>query len=146
VTWIKFRDRQTRQEFYYWNTHFDHEIQPAREKSAVLVRQRIEALKTDLPVILGGDFNAGAGQNKAYDELVRDDFFKDTWAVAKARVGEGLGTFNGFKAVPKDGVRIDWILVRGNIAVDKAEIVTLTPKGQFASDHFPVAAWIRLGP
>jgi endonuclease/exonuclease/phosphatase family metal-dependent hydrolase len=42
VTWIKFRDRSNGQEFYFWNTHFDHLIQDAREKSAELVRKRNE--------------------------------------------------------------------------------------------------------
>ena len=41
VTWAKFRDRTTGREFYFWNTHLDHEVQFAREKSAELIRQRI---------------------------------------------------------------------------------------------------------
>ena len=40
VTWVKFLDRQTRREFFLWNTHFDHEVQAAREKSADLVQNR----------------------------------------------------------------------------------------------------------
>ena len=43
VTRLKFRDRQTTQQFYLFNTHFDHEVQLAREKSAELVRQRVDA-------------------------------------------------------------------------------------------------------
>jgi endonuclease/exonuclease/phosphatase family metal-dependent hydrolase len=60
VTWIRFLDRKTQEEFYFFNTHFDHEKQPAREKSATLIRERVDALKTKLPVILVGDFNAAA--------------------------------------------------------------------------------------
>jgi hypothetical protein len=44
VTWAKFRDRTTGREFYFWNTHLDHEVQFAREKSAELIRQRIGLL------------------------------------------------------------------------------------------------------
>ncbi len=43
VTWVKFRDRQTKREFIFVNTHFDHEVQAAREKSAQLVRERVAA-------------------------------------------------------------------------------------------------------
>jgi endonuclease/exonuclease/phosphatase family metal-dependent hydrolase len=144
VTWIQFRDRETKQEFYLFNTHFDHEIQPAREKSAELIRQRVQDLNTSLPVILTGDFNAGA-DNKAYAILVNDGFFSDTWKLAAERIGEGLGTFNAFKEVPRNNVRIDWILARGKITVDREEIVTYSRDGRFPSDHCPVVARLRLG-
>jgi endonuclease/exonuclease/phosphatase family metal-dependent hydrolase len=145
VTWARFRDRETKKEFFFWNTHFDHEIQAAREKSAKLVRERVEALNTRLPVLLVGDFNAAAVTNQAYKILTEDDFFKDTWQAARERIGEGVATFNSFRAVQKTGVRIDWILSRGDVTADKSEIVTFARDGQFPSDHFPVVAWVRLG-
>jgi endonuclease/exonuclease/phosphatase family metal-dependent hydrolase len=143
VTWVRFLDRQTRQEFYFINTHFDHRVQEAREKSAELVRSRVEALNTTLPVLLAGDFNAVAGQNKTYSLLVGDGYFADTWNTAAKRTGEGINTFNEFKEIMKDGKRIDWILSRGNVIVDATEIVTYSRDGQFPSDHFPVVAWLR---
>jgi len=106
VTWVKFRDRQTQREFFLWNTHFDNDVQAAREKSARLVRERVEALNTTLPVILTGDFNAAAGTNQAYTSLTSDGFFADTWVTARVRTGEGLGTSNGFQAVRPNGARI----------------------------------------
>lgn len=145
VTWVRFRDLKTKQEFFFWNTHFDHEIQPAREKSARLVRERVEALNTTLPVLLVGDFNAAAVTNQAYKILTEGDFFRDTWQTARERIGEGVATFNSFKTLQKSGIRIDWILSRGEVAVDKIEINTFSRDGQFPSDHFPVVAWVRLG-
>ena len=56
VTWVRFLDRRAQRQFYFFDTHLDHEIQGAREKAAALIRERIQALKTDLPVILGGGF------------------------------------------------------------------------------------------
>ncbi len=143
VTWVRFLDRQTKREFYLFNTHFDHEVQAAREKSAQLVRQRVEQLNTPLPIIMTGDFNAGA-ENKAHQILTGDGFFADTWGLAKDRRGDGLGTFNGFKAVPKNNTRIDWILARGKVAVDTEQIITFSRDGHFPSDHCPLAAWLRL--
>jgi len=145
VTWLRLQDQNTRQEFYLFNTHFDHQVQLAREKSAHLVRERVTALNTPLPVLLTGDFNAGAS-NPAHELLVGDGFFKDSWFQAKERRGEGLGTFNGFKGVPRDNTRIDWILTRGEVQVDATEIVTFSKEGHFPSDHCPLAAWLRLGP
>ncbi len=145
VTWIKFRDLRTKQEFYFINTHFDHQVQVAREKSAELIRKRVEQWNTTLPVILVGDFNARAGQNKAYHTLTEDGFFKDTWETAAERKGEGINTFNGFQAIQTNGVRIDWILTRGDVTASKTEIVTFSRDGQFPSDHFPVVTWMKLG-
>jgi endonuclease/exonuclease/phosphatase family metal-dependent hydrolase len=143
VTWVKFHDRQTKQEFYIWNTHFDNDLQTAREKSATLVRERVGALDTKLPLILTGDFNAAGGTNAAYKILTAGGFFADTWMTARERKGEGLNTSNGFQAIRRNGVRIDWILTRGEVVADSTEIVTFSRNGQFPSDHFPVVARMR---
>jgi endonuclease/exonuclease/phosphatase family metal-dependent hydrolase len=145
VTWVKFRDRAAGGEFFLFNTHFDHQIQLAREKSAELVRQRVTALGTNAPVLLIGDFNAAAQTNQAYTTLTADAFFTDAWLAARERRGEGVGTFNDFKAAVPNGPRIDWILARGAVSVDSAETVTFTRDGQFPSDHFPVVARVRWG-
>ena len=117
------------------------EVQVARERGAELIRSRVEKLGGSLPVILTGDFNC-ATNNQAYKTLVAEGFFTDTWMIAKERRGEGLGTFNGFKATPKDNIRIDWILARGKVEVSATEIVTFTKDGMFPSDHFPLATWL----
>lgn len=144
VTWVRFRHRSSGREFYFWDTHFDHRIQEAREKAAKLVRARIEKLDSKLPLLLVGDFNAAAEQNTAYDLLTQDGFLTDSWKTAAVRVGEGLSTFNDFKGIDKAGRRIDWILTRGPISVSKSEIVTFQRNGQFPSDHFPLVAQITL--
>ena len=33
VTWVRFRELEGAQEFYFLNTHFDHQVQAARQKS-----------------------------------------------------------------------------------------------------------------
>ena len=146
VTWIKFRDRATNREFFLFNTHFDHQIQIAREKSAELIRQRVAALGTNLSIILIGDFNAAAQTNKAYATLTAESFFTDAWLSTHERRGEGIGTFNDFKAIRPNGPRIDWILTRGETVVDSVEILTFSQNGQFPSDHFPVVAPVAAWP
>jgi len=142
VTWVKFRDLKTGRQFYHVNTHLDHEVQLARERGAELIRSRVEKLGDSLPIILTGDFNC-ATNNQAYKALVADDFFADTWMIAKERRGEEYGTFNGFKEIPKTGIRIDWILARGKVEVRATEIVIFTKDGKFPSDHFPLVSWLR---
>lgn len=144
VTWVKFRDLQTEREFMFWNTHLDHEIQAAREKSAALIVERVGALKTDVPVLLVGDFNAAARGNKAYDILLDSGFF-DTWFASAQRSGPDVATFHGYKPAVPNGVHIDWILARGAVAVEDTHIVDFQQNEQFPSDHFPVAARVMIG-
>jgi endonuclease/exonuclease/phosphatase family metal-dependent hydrolase len=144
VTWVRFFNRQTKHQFYYVNTHFDHQVQKAREKSAQLVLDRVKKLRGDLPVLLAGDFNATAGANKAYDILVNKDAFVDTWAASQKR-GEPYGTFGAYRPPKKGGPRIDWILARGSVTTVWTEVVTFSKNGQYPSDHFPVVARVRLG-
>lgn len=143
VTWVRFLDKESERQFYLVNTHFDHQVQASREKSAELLRQRIEKFDPDLPVIVTGDFNAKAGANKTYDILVEDGFLKDTWTEAKERRGEVVATFTGFGPIRREDNRIDWILGRG-ITTEWTEIITCQKDGQWPSDHFPVVAMVRL--
>jgi endonuclease/exonuclease/phosphatase family metal-dependent hydrolase len=141
-TWIRLRDRSSGREFYCFNTHLDHLIQAAREKGAALIAQRIAALKQPLPVILTGDFNAVAKDNKAYDILI-DAGMTDTWYSAAQRVGENVNSFHGYKPVEKKGEHIDWILTRGPVVAEAAQVVQFQKNGQYPSDHFPVLAKLR---
>ena len=85
-----------------------------------------------LPVLLIGDFNAAAGANKAYEILTDDKFFTDAWMIAGERRGEGINTFIGFRLAERKGVRIDWILARGDVTVAAAETLPYAPDRDFA--------------
>ena len=144
VTWARFQDRRDGREFYFLNTHLDHQIQPAREKAATLILARIAKLKPELPLFLVGDFNAVARENKAYDLLVTEGGLTDTWFAAKKRLNEDANSFNNFAPLVRDGKRIDWILGRGAMDVRQSEVVTVQRGDQWPSDHCPVAAWVSL--
>ena len=143
VTWVRFRERATGREFEFWNTHFDHESEPARQKSAALLRTRLAAVAPTRPVLLVGDFNCAAGASPAYTTLTTDTGFVDTWLAARARRNDGLNTFNNFAPPVRDGVRIDWILARGATGVTDAAILDDAEDGRTPSDHFPVTATVQ---
>ncbi len=144
VTWVRFRERATGREFMFWNTHLDHEVEAARQKAASLIRDRLAAADRAIPLILVGDFNCAAGNSRAFEILTGEAGLSDTWTMAASRVNEGLNTFNGFRPVLKEGVRIDWVLLRGRAVVSRAEIVTYSENGQNPSDHFPVVVDLKL--
>jgi endonuclease/exonuclease/phosphatase family metal-dependent hydrolase len=139
VTWAKFLDKRSNQQFYVVNTHFDHQSPEAREKSAALILEKTKAFNPDLPVILTGDFNAGP-TSLPHQTLTKDGEFSDLWDTAQTRVNEDLGTFNGFNDPTGQGPerRIDWILAKGNILAKTIEIINYQKNGQFPSDHYPV--------
>lgn len=145
VTWVRFRDRRSGQEFYFWNTHLAHAVELARRKSAELIRRRIMALRTDLPLLLTGDFNCADGNSRVWDILVKEGPLTDTWPLAGEHVNEQLNSYNDFQTPKQEGVRIDWILVQGAVTVDKAEVRDCSQGGQLPSDHFPVVTWLTLG-
>lgn len=143
VTWVRFRERSTQREFYFWNTHFDHQVELAREKAAELIRARIAQLEPAIPLVLVGDFNCPAGASRAYELLTTDTGLVDTWKSASERVNDGLNTFHNYEPALHEGERIDWILARGPSAVTRAEIITQHEGAQYPSDHFPVTATVR---
>ncbi|MEN9674571.1 MAG: hypothetical protein RIS76_467 [Verrucomicrobiota bacterium] len=146
VSWIRFRDRTTQREFYFWNTHLDHALQPAREKAASLILEQIRATaKPSLPLLLVGDFNAVSGDNPVYHQLVKTGGLLDTWHAAAVRRQEQMNSFNGFEPAKAEGKRIDWILSRNPVQVRATEVITFSRNEQWPSDHFPVVAWLTFG-
>jgi endonuclease/exonuclease/phosphatase family metal-dependent hydrolase len=144
VTWVRFRDLRTDEEFYALNTHLEAFSADARERSALLIRDRLADFDPDLPVVVTGDFNEAAGTGStAYNTLVSDGPFIDTWETAEQR-GELFGTFHGFGMLVPGGNRIDWILTTPDVQTTTAAINTHERDGQFPSDHLPVEATLRL--
>lgn len=144
ATWVRFRDRTAdEREFYVLNTHFDHVSQYARERAALLVAQTLAGFDRSLPVVVTGDFNAAAHDNRAYDTLI-DSGLVDTWDAAAER-SKLYATFHGYRPLTPEGDRIDWILATPRVTVHRAEINTFALDGQYPSDHLPVQASLTLG-
>jgi endonuclease/exonuclease/phosphatase family metal-dependent hydrolase len=119
---------------------FDSEIQT---RSALIILDELEKFTpSGTPAILTGDFNARPGSpvhklllGQGPESPREFDLFKDVFE------GNDKGTHHGFtgQADQQKG-RIDWILHRGGLLVEKACVI----EGRFAafypSDHFPVWA------
>lgn len=144
VTWVHFLDRRSGRRFYLINTHFDHRVPLARERSAGLLLERMKALETRDPVIVTGDFNAAAGDSTAYSLLTASGPLRDAWLEAETK-GPALSTFHGYRTPHPDGRRIDWILYHGSVICRSTRVITFAVDGQYPSDHFPVLAELELG-
>ena len=145
-TWARLIDRDGRG-FYHFNLHLDHQSQPSRERSTVLLRGRIDTRAVPDPVIVTGDFNVGEA-NPALATLTVPGgngapAFLDTFRVLHADVKDA-GTFSGFKFGTGGPDKIDYVLVQPGTEVTSAEIVRYSRNSRYPSDHFPVTARVRL--
>ncbi len=145
VTWGRFVERDGGAAVWLFNTHFDHQSQPSRERSAELLAQRIDSRNPRDPVIVTGDFNAGEdnpailhllGARQPTPRLV------DTFRVLYPQARE-VGTFHGFKG-GSESEKIDHILVEPGIHVIEAAIIRSHREGRYPSDHYPLTATVVL--
>lgn len=113
-------------------THFDFDPD-VQKKSALLILEQLNQLPTEKPAIIMGDFNAGAQSSCIEALTVNPGNFKSAlWPP-------NMGTHHQFSGVAKEGP-IDWILYRGSLAKQDAQVVTLPVEGIYPSDHFPLTA------
>lgn len=144
VTWVKLKDLKATppEELFFFNTHFDHRGEVARQESARLIRRRIATVAGATPTVLTGDFNAGEGSPPYQALFVEEGAVKllDTYRTHFPQKQAEEGTFSDFNASETQGTRIDWIACTRHWKVAEAGIDRTAKEGRTPSDHFPVTA------
>jgi endonuclease/exonuclease/phosphatase family metal-dependent hydrolase len=145
LTWARFRDMSTGTVFAHVNTHFDHEVEGARVRSAGLLAGLVtDAELAELPILVTGDFNSPA-HSPAWQALVARGPLVDLWETADRRVTPAWGSFPDYGPPVEGADRIDWMLASPDVLAEKIGIGAV-PEGLPApSDHAPLHALIRLG-
>lgn len=141
-TFGQFRNRETGQAFYVFNTHFDHIGQQARLESVRLILQKISEFNREgYPAVLLGDLNLEPA-SPPIQELASD--LEDAHTLAGAAAYGPRGTFNGFDCTQPATRRIDYVFLSpGDFEVKNHSILGETTGFGFPSDHFPVLADLR---
>ncbi|MDH6303902.1 endonuclease/exonuclease/phosphatase family metal-dependent hydrolase [Parabacteroides sp. PF5-5] len=139
-SWVKFKENQSGDEFYFFNVHFDHEGVVARQESGKLMVQKIKEIAQDVPVICTGDFNSTPDTEQI---KTLSSFLQDSRKISKLPPYGPEGTFNSRFTHPiSNKYRIDYIFVSSSIEVNKYGVLTdqrnNTP--YYPSDHQPVVA------
>jgi endonuclease/exonuclease/phosphatase family metal-dependent hydrolase len=153
-TWARFAGRKSGRAFYHYNLHLDHVSQPSREKSMVLLVERIVDREHSNPFVVTGDFNAGENnpailflkgkgtlKGKSKVESENPVPMVDTFRTLHGNAAK-VGTFNGFRGTDT-GEKIDYILTSSDVKVLDAQILHDNVEGRYPSDHFPVTALLR---
>jgi endonuclease/exonuclease/phosphatase family metal-dependent hydrolase len=137
-----------------FNTHLDHMGREARSRGLRIICERLAEMRRrlSLPVILTGDFN---DEPDSEPLRVIGEFPLGAGAAAGERLvnaydAVGLdaeqtgGTFHDFKG-GEEGLPIDYIFVSPEITVDELQVDRSQVDGGYPSDHYPVAATVRIG-
>jgi endonuclease/exonuclease/phosphatase family metal-dependent hydrolase len=145
VTWARFRDGDDGPVFYHFNTHFDHVGEQAREESARLIVDRVNAMAGTTPTVITGDFNADPTRPPY---AVLSAAFRDAFSDSGTpHHGPDATYYGGFVInAASAGRRIDYIFVNNDVTVLRHGTLTDNWFGNLPSDHLPVLAEIVLGP
>ncbi|WP_343486696.1 endonuclease/exonuclease/phosphatase family protein [Allomuricauda sp. d1] len=136
-TYGHFKLKKSGEEFFVFNTHFDHVGKVARKESAKLILKKIKELNTKrLPVVLMGDFNL-ENSSGGIQWILKE--MQDAHAEAGQNAHGPEGTFNGFNFTKPVNRRIDYIFVDG-FETSKSGILSDSFDCRYPSDHFPVYA------
>ena len=133
VTWVELRDKASGKEFFYFNTHLDHQGRQAREEGVKLIVSKIrEIAGPRSAVVLGGDLNAPA-DSPVFRPLLR------TMKAARSKAAESdsKGTFNGFGTAP-DTIILDHLFFRGRIRCRRFVTLDGNYGAPYISDHYPI--------
>lgn len=117
-TWGLFKDRLTKQRFYFFNLHLDHKGVRARRESALMLIERIKSqCGKDCNFIITGDFNVDQ-TDEVYQIFAKSDIAVDSFHAAKYCYAP-CGTFNAFKLSQYSSRRIDYALVSRSAKVER---------------------------
>ena len=141
-TWVLLETDKKERRFMVFNTHFDHNGVKARTESAKLILRKIKELnKSNLPIILTGDFNLTPEQPPI---AFLTSELKDSRSISKEKPYGPSGTFNNFDFNSPLKDRFDYIFVNDKIEVKQYGVLTDSKDQRYPSDHLPVFVNLEL--
>jgi len=143
LTWIKLFDRSENDTLLFFNTHFSHVSDEAREYSAKLVLSMIHEHSGSSAAVLTGDFNF-TPEKQAYKTLSEGyqglPGLIDAGASLDAYNGN-MTTVNGFGRSQRKRV-IDFVWTNTQLRSFEYKVLEITEGDIYISDHYPVMAGI----
>lgn len=144
-SWAKFRDKLTGNEFFVFNSHYDHQGQEARKNSSILLIEQIKKIAGNETVFATGDFNAFP-TSEPIQIIHESGILNDAYAVSLQEPYGTIGTTNSFRVDAAMKNRIDYIWVSSDVTVNKYGVLNDMQYSRFPSDHFPVMVNVKIEP
>lgn len=143
VTWGEFKEKSSGKTFFFFNTHFDHRGEKAREESAKLLLKKVHEIAGDHETIITGDFNT-TPDSQVYEWLTNGyseySGFYDSYTLASKPYGPTWTAHSFGKAPVEKRGRIDYIFSNKKVNVTKYHAIAEQRGEIFPSDHLPVIA------
>jgi endonuclease/exonuclease/phosphatase family metal-dependent hydrolase len=144
ATWAHLVRKDDGRRFLILNTHLDNEGKQARLEGARQILRWIASNRVPGElVVVTGDFNTTPDSPPVQALMSAPLSLRDSRTISKTPPVGPEGTWNEFRAIPlpKDEMRIDFVLVDPKIAVERYGVLAWHHDGpRVASDHFPVVA------
>lgn len=143
-TYALLLDKQTKKQFWYFNTHLDNEGALARKKGVELILAKMKELnKKNLPVIFSGDLNSEPSDPVI--ALVKTQL-ADTRELSVHPPFGPTGTFNNFRHDQPVTLLIDYIFIGKNspFVVNRYAVLSDSKDLRYPSDHLPVLVELNI--
>lgn len=142
VSWIQLLEKSTNHIFFVFNTHFDHESLPARQKSTKLLHQKITEIAGNYPAFIAGDFNLTPNES-TYKSLIT--YFEDAKSLSPMLPLQNT-TFNNFGKKGITNMWIDYIFLsqKNTYKVKNYQVIDALYNGKFPSDHFALKLEVEI--
>lgn len=141
-TYGKFRNKNTNEIIYIFNTHFDHMGTKAREMSAKLILTMVDKLTLkESRVIVMGDLNS---EPESKPIRILKTKLIDGKVISKKKFIGPIGTYNGFNTDLVVERRIDYIFTKNLEVNSYRHIDDKRLNNYWVSDHLPVLIEVSL--
>lgn len=144
--WVRLKDKDSKKEFFIFNTHWDHRGDSARVESARMTTKLVPVLAGDLATIFMGDLNVKPDR-KASNLLKEDGVFREALLTAPV-LSIPEGSFTKYRLDRHSEETLDHMFYRGNIEILRYGILRETyfdgETYRFPSDHHPIMGEFEL--
>ncbi|ERL65740.1 endonuclease/exonuclease/phosphatase family protein [Schleiferilactobacillus shenzhenensis] len=138
--WARLREKASGRQFYLVTVHLDHISVAARDFGVKQILTTFAQERQTLPFIVTGDFNM-VPSDTAYATMTQT--LRDAALTAEKRPDPTPGTWQDSEPPTyrpgQTATRLDYFFVNDQVPVAAYAVdTTVSPAGQYASDHFPV--------
>ena len=140
VTYAHFRVKQTKKEFYYFNTRLDSHGEKSRQESIKLIAKWIkDSVPENGVVILGGDMQT------TMDSHIFDTLYSIGMKMARTEAPQTdyYNSYNGFGS--ENGAILDHFFIKG-VPVKRFSTLnrSYSKKTRYISNHYPIKIILNL--
>ena len=147
LVWVRFRDKETDEEFFLFNTHLAWKGEEAREVSAHILVDAVRRIAGNRPAFCTGDFNCDEA-SRPYQVILGIGFLQDSMeAVSDPENVEyfSMSNYKPMSTVARNRRHIDHIFYNpASVRVFEWKLITDDFNGMFGSDHLPIVIGCRI--